>query len=104
MQDYLVKFVSDSGRSVVFPGTPVPFIYKTDRHDIAEVLLKVALDTTTLIITRKPIIVMRTCFCQIISLLSNSFISTTQALNVTIRNISELVIFLNDSSHLIWMQ
>ena len=104
MQDYLVKFVSDSGRSVIFPVTPVSFIYKTDRHDIAEVLLKVALDTTTLIITRIPIIVMCTCYCQIISLLSNSFISTTQALNVTLRNISEFVICLNDSSHLIWMQ
>ena len=62
MQYYVIKFVNDSGRSVVFPGTPVSSIYKTDRHDIAEVLLKVVLDTTTLIITRIPIIVMCTCF------------------------------------------
>ena len=28
-----------------FPGTPVSSINKTDRHDIAEILLKVALNT-----------------------------------------------------------
>ena len=27
------------------PGTPISSTYKTDRHDIAEILLKVALDT-----------------------------------------------------------
>jgi hypothetical protein len=27
------------------PGTPVPFTNKTDRHDITEIVLKVALDT-----------------------------------------------------------
>jgi hypothetical protein len=27
------------------PGTPASFITKTDRHDIAEILLKVALNT-----------------------------------------------------------
>jgi hypothetical protein len=31
------------------PGTPVSSINKTDRHDIAEMLLKVALNTITLI-------------------------------------------------------
>jgi hypothetical protein len=30
-----------------FPGTLVSFINKTDRHNIAEILLKVALNTTT---------------------------------------------------------
>ena len=30
------------------PGTPVSFINKTDCHDINEILLKVALNTTTL--------------------------------------------------------
>jgi hypothetical protein len=30
------------------PGTPVSSINKTDRHDIAEILLKVALNTTAL--------------------------------------------------------
>jgi hypothetical protein len=35
--------------SVVFSGTPVSSINKTDRHDIAEMLLKVALNTITLI-------------------------------------------------------
>jgi hypothetical protein len=28
-----------------FPGTPVSFTNKTDRHDIIEILLKVALNT-----------------------------------------------------------
>jgi hypothetical protein len=39
MQHYAIQFVSD-----FFPGTPVS-TNKTDRHDIAEVLLKVALNT-----------------------------------------------------------
>jgi hypothetical protein len=33
------------GRSVVFPGHPVSCTNKTDRHDITEMLLKVALNT-----------------------------------------------------------
>jgi hypothetical protein len=36
------------GRSVVSPGTLVSFTNKTDSHDIAEILLKVALNTMTL--------------------------------------------------------
>jgi hypothetical protein len=30
------------------PGTPVSSTNKTDRHDITEILLKVALNTTTI--------------------------------------------------------
>ena len=33
------------------PGTPVSFTNKTDRHDINEILLKVALNTITLVLT-----------------------------------------------------
>ena len=66
------------------PSTPVSSTNKTDRHDIAEILLRVALNTITLTLTRIPIIVMCTCFCQIISLLSSLSISTSHALNVTI--------------------
>jgi hypothetical protein len=33
------------GRSVIFPGPPVSSTNKTDRHDITEILLKVALNT-----------------------------------------------------------
>jgi hypothetical protein len=36
------------GKSVVSPGTLVSFTNKTDSHDIAEILLKVALNTMTL--------------------------------------------------------
>jgi hypothetical protein len=36
------------GRSVVSPSTLVSFSNKTDSHDIAEILLKVALNTMTL--------------------------------------------------------
>jgi hypothetical protein len=43
---YVIKFVSD--RSVVSRGTPVLSTNKTDCHDIAEILLKVALNTMTL--------------------------------------------------------
>jgi len=35
-------------RSVVFPGTPVSSMNKTDRHDITDILLKVALNTINL--------------------------------------------------------
>jgi hypothetical protein len=33
------------GKSVVFPGTPVSSTHKTNRQEIAEILLKVALNT-----------------------------------------------------------
>ena len=36
-------------RSVVSPGTPGSSTNKTDRHDIAEILLKVALNIITII-------------------------------------------------------
>ena len=36
------------GRSVVFSSTPVSSTNRTDRHDIAEILLKVALNTIPL--------------------------------------------------------
>jgi hypothetical protein len=38
------------GRLVVSPGTPVLSTNKTDRHNITEILLKVALKTITLTI------------------------------------------------------
>jgi hypothetical protein len=44
----VIKFVSDL-RQVV--GTPVSSINKTDRQDITEILLKVALNTITITIT-----------------------------------------------------
>ena len=37
------------------PGTPVSSVNKTDHHDIAEILLKVALITTTMILLEVPI-------------------------------------------------
>ena len=42
----MIKFVSDI-RQVdgFFPGSPVDTTNKTDRHDITEILLKVALST-----------------------------------------------------------
>ena len=45
-QHYVIKFVSDL-REVGGPGTPVSFTNKAARHDIAEMLLKVALSTKT---------------------------------------------------------
>jgi hypothetical protein len=42
MQHYVIKFVSDSWLA---PGTPVSPTNKTDRHDITEIVLKVALNT-----------------------------------------------------------
>ena len=43
MQHYVIK----AGRWFT-PGTPISYINKTDRHDITEILLKVALNTITL--------------------------------------------------------
>ena len=45
----VIKFVSDLRQVGGFcPGTPVSFTNKTDRHDINEILLKVALNTINL--------------------------------------------------------
>ena len=43
---HLLKFVSDFRQ--FSPGTPVSSTNKTDRHNIAEILLKVALNTIQL--------------------------------------------------------
>ena len=46
IQHYVIKFVSDLQQAEGFtPGTPVSSTNKTDRQDIAEILLKVALNT-----------------------------------------------------------
>jgi hypothetical protein len=46
-----VNAVSDCGRSVVFSGySPVSYTNKTNHHDITEILLKVVLNTITLIL------------------------------------------------------
>jgi hypothetical protein len=43
---YVIKFVSDLQQvDGFFPDTPVSTTNKTDRHDITEILLKVALNT-----------------------------------------------------------
>jgi len=48
IQDYVIKFISDLRQVGGFPPyTPVSSTNKTDRHDIAEILLKVALNTKT---------------------------------------------------------
>ena len=45
IQHYVIKFVSDLQQGVISPGTPVSSTNETDRHDIADILLKVALNT-----------------------------------------------------------
>jgi hypothetical protein len=51
IQHYVIKFVSDLQQVVGFsPGPPVSSTNKTDRYDITEILLKVALNTVTLIL------------------------------------------------------
>jgi hypothetical protein len=44
----MIKFVSDFQQVGGFAGTPLSSTNKTDRHDIAEILLKVALNTINL--------------------------------------------------------
>ena len=49
IQHYVIKFVSDLRQGRWFsPGTLFFYTDKTDRHDIAEILVKVALITITL--------------------------------------------------------
>jgi hypothetical protein len=50
IQYYVIKFVNDLLVRWFSPGTAVSCTNKTDRHDIAEILLKVALNT----INHKP--------------------------------------------------
>jgi hypothetical protein len=47
IQQYVINLVSATGRWFS-PGTPVSSTNKTDRHDITEILLKVAFNTITL--------------------------------------------------------
>ena len=52
IQLYVIKFVNDLGQIGGFLlGIPVSFTNKTDHHDIAEILLKVASNTMTLTLT-----------------------------------------------------
>jgi len=58
-QHYVIKFVSDLRQVGGFlPGTLVSSTNKTDRHDITEILMKMALNTMNLKLTLKiPIII-----------------------------------------------
>jgi hypothetical protein len=49
IQHFAIKFASDL--RWFSPGTQVTSTNKTDRHDITEILLKVPLNTITLILT-----------------------------------------------------
>ena len=56
MQHYVMKYVSDlhaAGRWFSTPGTPVFSTNKADRHDIAGILLKVALNTISITLAPK---------------------------------------------------
>ena len=51
IQHYVIKFVSDLREvdGLFSPGPPVSSTDKTDRHDITEILLKVALNNITVL-------------------------------------------------------
>jgi hypothetical protein len=53
LEHYVMKFVSDLRQvsGFIWISTPVSSTNKTDRLDIAEILLKLALTTTTLTLT-----------------------------------------------------
>ena len=51
------------------PGTPVSSINKTDRHDITEILLKVAINTKTLTLYPKVLWLWVLCLLKFIQLL-----------------------------------
>ena len=70
-QDVLNPTLCDKVYQWFAPGSPVSSTYKTDRHDIAEILLKVALDTIN---QTKPInlwkyITMQNVVCLVVLLL-----------------------------------
>jgi hypothetical protein len=67
IQLYVIKFVSHLWK--FSSGTPVSSINKTDRHDTTEILLKVALNTITLIRTLRANEFLQYC-CLINLLLS----------------------------------
>ena len=43
IQHYVIKFVGDLRQVGGFPGIPISSTNKTEHHDIAEIMLKVAL-------------------------------------------------------------
>jgi len=47
----VIKFVSDLRQVGFSPGNMVSCTNKTDRHDVPEILLKMTLNTITLILT-----------------------------------------------------
>ena len=51
IQQYVIKFVGIAAAWWFSPGSLASSINKTDRHNITEILLKVALDTMTLTLT-----------------------------------------------------
>jgi hypothetical protein len=51
MQHYVINLTVTCGRSMVFSGTLVSFTNKTDSHNITEILLKVVLNTVSLMLT-----------------------------------------------------
>ena len=51
IQHCVIKFVSDLRQVCSFLGTPVSPTNKTESHDVTEILLKVVLNTITLIIS-----------------------------------------------------
>jgi len=64
IQHYVIKFIIDWRQVGGFPpGTAVSSTNKTDRYDIAEILLKVALNTINLILPTvvKKLITMTNC-------------------------------------------
>ena len=71
IQHYVMKFVSDlpAGRWLS-PETPVSSTNKTYRHDIAVILLKVALNTITLppLVFQIPEIAIINCFLNILNI------------------------------------
>jgi hypothetical protein len=58
IEHYVIKVVSD-----LRPDTPVSPTNKTDRHDIAEIVLKVALNTITLA-KSCPFLIQDWCVCN----------------------------------------
>ena len=120
IQHYAIKFVSDLWQTGWWfsPGTPVSSIIKTGRHDITEILLKVAVNTINQTISHQS--VLRTFhwfFCYYMTILQNLildiinlkldvccilfcffFVGDTQTSNDFSNRVTSGLIFSNDQS------
>ena len=90
IQHYVIKFVSDLRQVDSFaPGVPVFSSNKTDRHDVTEILLKVALNTITL----TPILSCEYLYFSILLYILGSFLAMVNLRSYGLKSIDTVGVF-----------